>query len=318
MSHAYLYLNQLIDRATRQADQALAVVYPCETVALRASLDVARRNLARVILVGPAPRIAALARADGADELLDGLQTLSQVEIVDTPDDPVTAARVAAALVAEGRVQILMKGSLHTDELMSVLVSREAGLRTSRRISHAFLFDLPDVDRPLLMTDCVVNIEPDLLVKRDIVQNAIDLAHAIGIVRPRVGILSATESINPAIRGTIDAAALCKMADRGQITGGELDGPLAFDNAISAECARTKNIASTVAGSPDILLVPNLETGNTLYKSFVHLGHAQCAGLVLGTRVPVVLTSRADSEFSRLASVALGVVVARHAQAIPA
>jgi len=314
MSHAYLYLNQLIDRATRQADQAMAVVYPCETVALRASLDVARRNLARVILVGPASRIAALARADGAD----GLHDLPQVEIVDTPDDPVTAARVAAALVAEGRVQILMKGSLHTDELMSVLVSREAGLRTSRRISHAFLFDLPDVDHPLLMTDCVVNIEPDLLVKRDIVQNAIDLAHAIGIVRPRVGILSATESINPAIRGTIDAAALCKMADRGQITGGELDGPLAFDNAISAECARTKNIASTVAGSPDILLVPNLETGNTLYKSFVHLGHAQCAGLVLGTRVPVVLTSRADSEFSRLASVALGVVMARHAHAIPA
>jgi phosphate acetyltransferase len=310
MSHAYLYLNQLIDRATRQADQTLAVVYPCETVALRASLDVARRNLARVILVGPASRIAALARSDGAD--------LSQVEVVDTPDDPVTAARVAAALVAEGRVQILMKGSLHTDELMSVLVSREAGLRTSRRISHAFLFDLPDVDHPLLMTDCVVNIEPDLLVKRDIVQNAIDLAHAIGIVRPRVGILSATESINPAIQGTIDAASLCKMADRGQITGGELDGPLAFDNAISAECARTKNIASTVAGSPDILLVPNLETGNTLYKSFVHLGHAQCAGLVLGTRVPVVLTSRADSEFSRLASVALGVVVARHGHTIPA
>jgi phosphate acetyltransferase len=310
MSHAYLYLNQLIDRATRQADQVLAVVYPCETVALRASLDVARRDLARVILVGPASRIAALARADGAD--------LSQVEIVDTPDDPVTAARTAAALVAEGRVQILMKGSLHTDELMSVLVSREAGLRTNRRISHAFLFDLPDVDHPLLMTDCVVNIEPDLLVKRDIVQNAIDLAHAIGIVRPRVGILSATESINPAIRGTIDAAALCKMADRGQITGGELDGPLAFDNAISAECARTKNIASRVAGSPDILLVPNLETGNTLYKSFVHLGHAQCAGLVLGTRVPVVLTSRADSEFSRLASVALGVVMARYAHAVPA
>jgi phosphate acetyltransferase len=308
MAHAYLYLNQLIERAAGRADQTLAVVYPCEAVALRASLDVARRALARVMLVGPTARIAALARAEGAD--------LSEVELFDTPDDPLAAARVAAALVAEGRAQILMKGSLHTEELMAVLVSKEAGLRTARRISHAFLFDLPDVDHPLLMTDCVVNIEPDLMVKRDIVQNAIDLAQAIGIVRPLVGILSATESVNPAIRGTIDAAALCKMADRGQITGGELDGPLAFDNAISAECARLKNIGSAVAGRPDILLVPNLETGNTLYKSFVYLGHAQCAGLVLGTRVPVVLTSRADSEFSRLASVALGVLMARNGQAL--
>jgi phosphate acetyltransferase len=201
---------------------------------------------------------------------------------------------------------------------MSVLVSRDAGLRTSRRISHAFVFDMPDVDRPLMLTDCVVNIEPDLLIKRDIVQNAIDLAQAIGIARPRVGILSATEAVNPAIRGTVDAAALCKMAERGQITGGELDGPLAFDNAISAESARIKKIASPVAGSPDILLVPNLETGNTLYKSLVYLGHAQCAGIVLGTRVPVVLTSRADSEFSRLASVALGVLFAQKPHAIAA
>ena len=306
MSHPYLYLNQLIERASGHADQTVAVVYPCETVALRASLEVARRNLARVVLVGPTARIVALAGLDGAD--------LSRVELLDTPDEPVAAARAAAALVAEGRAQILMKGSLHTDELMSVLVSNSAGLRTARRISHAFLFDLPDVERPLLMADCVVNIEPDLMVKRDIAQNAIDLAHAIGIARPRVGILSATESINPAIRGTIDAAALCKMADRGQITGAELDGPLAFDNAMSAESARTKNIVSKVAGSPDILLVPNLETGNMLYKSFVHLGHAQCAGLVLGTRVPVVLTSRADSAFSRLASVALGVLVGRNAR----
>jgi len=308
MSYTYPHLNQLIKRAASYADQVLAVIYPCESVALHASLDVAKRAMARVILVGPAAHIAALAHADGVD--------LSQVEIINTPDDPVAAAEVAARLVIDGHAQILMKGSLHTDQLMGVLVNRSAGLRTDRRISHAFVFDLPDIDHPLLMTDCVVNIEPDLLVKRDIVQNAIDLAHALGNPRPLVGILSATESVNPAIRGTVDAAALCKMAQRGQITGGELDGPLAFDNAISAECARTKNITSTVAGHPDILLVPNLETGNTLYKSFVHFGHAQCAGLVLGTRVPVVLTSRADSEFCRLASVALGILVARHEQAM--
>jgi phosphate acetyltransferase len=310
MPHAYPYLTGLIEHAARGADIVLAVVYPCEPLALRASLDVAARGLAQVVLVGPAAHIQQIAHESDAD--------LSRVEIVDTADDPIAAAHAAAALVAEGRAHMLMKGSLHTDELMGVLVSREAGLRTNRRISHAFMFDMPDVDRPLMLTDCVVNIEPDLLVKRDIVQNAIDLAHALGIGRPRVGILSATEAINPAIRGTVDAAALCKMAERGQITGGELDGPLGFDNAISAESARIKHIASTVAGSPDILLVPNLETGNTLYKSLIYLGHAQCAGLVLGTRVPVVLTSRTDSEFSRLASVALGVIFARKPHAVAA
>lgn len=300
---AYPYLNGLIERAALRSGTTVAVIYPCETLALKSSLDIAQRKLARVLLVGPASRIAALAEQSGLDP--------GAVEFVDTRDDPLAAAQTAAALVAEGRAQMLMKGSLHTDELMSVLVSRDAGLRTGRRISHTFVFDVPGLDHPLMMTDCVVNIEPDLLVKRDIVQNAIDLAHAIGIGRPRVGILSATESVNPAIRGTVDAAALCKMADRGQITGGELDGPLAFDNAISAESARIKKIASAVAGSPDILLVPNLETGNTLYKSFVYLGRAECAGIVVGTRVPVVLTSRADSAFSRLASVALGVMMAR-------
>lgn len=310
MSHEYRYLNQLIDEAGRGSQTVLAVVYPCEPLALNASLDVAARGLARVLLVGPSARIAMVADAGGLD--------VSSTEIVDTPDDPLAAANAAASLVATGRAQMLMKGSLHTEELMSVLVSREAGMRTARRISHAFVFDMPDVDHPLMLTDCVVNIEPDLLVKRDIVQNAIDLAQALGIARPRVGILSATEAVNPAIRGTVDAAALCKMAERGQITGGELDGPLAFDNAISAESARIKKIASPVAGSPDILLVPNLETGNTLYKSFVYLGHAQCAGLVLGTRVPVIVTSRADSEFSRLASVALGVLFARKPQAAAA
>lgn len=310
MSHAYSYLNRLIDDAARHADSVVAVVYPCDALALRASFAVAARGLARVLLVGPKALIAQTA--------LDSDIDLSHFEVVDAPDDPMAAAQTAAALVAEGRAQLLMKGCLHTEELMGVLVSREAGLRTSRRISHAFVFDIPDVARPLMLTDCVVNIEPDLLVKRDIVQNAIDLAQAIGVAHPLVGILSATEAVNPAIRGTIDAAALCKMAERGQITGGELDGPLAFDNAISAESARIKKIASRVAGSPDVLLVPNLETGNTLYKSLVYLGHAECAGVVLGTRVPVVLTSRADSEFSRLASAALGVLYASKPHALAA
>lgn len=310
MSHAYSYLNRLIDDAARHADSVVAVVYPCDALALRASLAVAARGLAQVLLVGPKALIAQTA--------LDSDIDLSHFEVVDAPDNPMAAAQTAAALVAEGRAQLLMKGCLHTEELMGVLVSREAGLRTSRRISHAFVFDIPDVARPLMLTDCVVNIEPDLLVKRDIVQNAIDLAQAIGVAHPLVGILSATEAVNPAIRGTVDAAALCKMAERGQITGGELDGPLAFDNAISAESARIKKIASRVAGSPDVLLVPNLETGNTLYKSLVYLGHAECAGVVLGTRVPVVLTSRADSEFSRLASAALGVLYASKPHALAA
>lgn len=304
MPYAYPHLNALIERAVRAGGRSatLAVAYPCEALALAASLDVGRRGLARLILAGPRARIETLADAQQLD--------LSGVEFADTPDDPIAAAQTAARLVAEGHAQALMKGSLHTDELMSVIVSRDAGMRTARRISHVFMFDMPDMAKPLMLTDCVVNIAPDLMVKRDIVQNAIDLAHAVGIGEPRVGILSATESVNPAIPGTLDAAALCKMADRGQITGGVLDGPLAFDNAISAESARIKNIHSPVAGSPDILLVPNLEAGNTLYKSLVYLGHAECAGLVLGTRAPVILTSRADSAFSRLASAALGVLAA--------
>jgi phosphate acetyltransferase len=318
MSHAnaysYPYLNGLVERARAQTPAfgtVLAVVYPCEAGALAASLEIRRQGIASVLLVGPATRIAALA----ASEQL----SLAQVRIIDTPDDPLEAARTAAALVLDGTVQVLMKGSLHTEEMMSVVVSRDAGLRTGRRISHCFVFDLPALDRPLLLADCVVNIEPDLLVKRDIVQSAIDLARALGIVQPRVGILSASEAVNPAIRGTLDAAALCKMAERDQITGGVLDGPLAFDNAISAESARIKKITSAVAGRSDIVIVPSLETGNSLYKSFVYFAHAECAGLVLGTKVPVVLTSRADSAFSRLASAALGVLFAqRHAVRIAA
>jgi phosphate acetyltransferase len=229
--------------------------------------------------------------------------------IQDTPDDPNVAARTAAALCRDGGAGALMKGSLHTDELLGAAVSRDAGLRTGRRASHVFVMDVPGLRRPLLMTDCVLNIAPALLDKRDIAQNAIDLAIALGIATPRVAILSAVETVNPAIPGTIDAAALCKMAERGQIRGGLLDGPLAFDNAISIESARNKGITSPVAGRPDVLLVPNLEAGNMVYKELVYLANAECAGLVLGMQVPIVLTSRSDSVASRVASCALAVLV---------
>jgi phosphate acetyltransferase len=202
----------------------------------------------------------------------------------------------------------LMKGALHSDDLLAAAVQREAGLRTGRRASHAFVMDVPGVDRPLLITDCVVNIAPTLADKRDIAQNAIDLAHALGIARPRVALLSAVETVNAAIPATVDAAALCKMAEREQIRGGVLDGPLAFDNAISAQSARHKGIASEVAGRPDVLLVPGLESGNMVYKQLVYLAGAECAGVVLGLRVPIVLTSRSDSVASRIASCALAVL----------
>ena len=218
------------------------------------------------------------------------------------------AAAQAAALCRDGRCNALMKGSLHSDELLGAALAREAGLRSERRVSHVFVLDVPTIARPLLITDCVVNIAPSLADKRDIAQNAIDLAHRLGIAQPRVAILSAVETVNPAIPGTIDAAALCKMADRGQIRGAVLDGPLAFDNAISAESAHNKGIASAVAGHPDVLLVPSLEAGNMIYKQLVYLAGAECAGVVLGTKVPIVLTSRSDSVASRIASCALAVL----------
>lgn len=301
---AHPALDALIQRAAARADKpVIAVVYPCEAQALSACVEIVKARIATLTLVGPEQRIRTLAADLGLD--------LSGMTFADTPDDPKGAAQRAAELVREGNATVLMKGSLHTDELMAVIVSKDAGLRTSRRISHAFYFSLPRYDKPLMLADCVVNIYPDLQTKRDITQNAIDLAHALSIAQPKVAILSATESVNPAIPGTLDAAALCKMADRGQLTGAIIDGPLAFDNAISAEAARIKGITSEVAGAVDILIAPNLETGNTLYKSFVYLGGAECAGLVLGARVPVVVTSRADSAYARLASAALGVLAAR-------
>lgn len=294
------HLQHLLDQAKAQGPIPVAVAYPCDAGSLQAAMQAAQAGLITPLLVGPEARIQAAAQAAGLD--------LAGASIHSTADDPRAAAAQAAALCGSGQARALMKGSLHSDELLGAAVAREAGLRGSRRASHVFVMDLPGFERPLLMTDCVVNIFPTLMDKRDIAQNAIDLARAIGIARPRVAVLSAVETVNPAIPGTIDAAALCKMADRGQISGAILDGPLAYDNAISLRSAHHKGIVSDVAGQPDVLLVPSLEAGNMIYKQLVYMADAECAGLVLGMRVPIVLTSRSDSVASRIASCALAVL----------
>ncbi|BDE73818.1 phosphate acetyltransferase [Delftia sp. 670] len=294
------HLQHLLDQAKAQGPIPVAVAYPCDAGSLQAAMQAAQAGLITPLLVGPEARIRAAAQAAGLD--------LAGASIHSTADDPRAAAAQAAALCGSGQARALMKGSLHSDELLGAAVAREAGLRGSRRASHVFVMDLPGFERPLLMTDCVVNIFPTLMDKRDIAQNAIDLARAIGIARPRVAMLSAVETVNPAIPGTIDAAALCKMADRGQISGAILDGPLAYDNAISLRSAHHKGIVSDVAGQPDVLLVPSLEAGNMIYKQLVYMADAECAGLVLGMRVPIVLTSRSDSVASRIASCALAVL----------
>lgn len=294
------HLQHLLDQAKAQGPIPVAVAYPCDAGSLQAAMQAAQAGLITPLLVGPEARIRAAAQAAGLD--------LAGASIHSTADDPRGAAAQAAALCGSGQARALMKGSLHSDELLGAAVAREAGLRGSRRASHVFVMDLPGFERPLLMTDCVVNIFPTLMDKRDIAQNAIDLARAIGIARPRVAVLSAVETVNPAIPGTIDAAALCKMADRGQISGAILDGPLAYDNAISLRSAHHKGIVSDVAGQPDVLLVPSLEAGNMIYKQLVYMADAECAGLVLGMRVPIVLTSRSDSVASRIASCALAVL----------
>ncbi len=294
------HLQHLLDQAKAQGPIPVAVAYPCDAGSLQAAMQAAQAGLITPLLVGPEARIRASAQAAGLD--------LAGASIHSTADDPRAAAAQAAALCGSGQARALMKGSLHSDELLGAAVAREAGLRGSRRASHVFVMDLPGFERPLLMTDCVVNIFPTLMDKRDIAQNAIDLARAIGIARPRVAVLSAVETVNPAIPGTIDAAALCKMADRGQISGAILDGPLAYDNAISLRSAHHKGIVSDVAGQPDVLLVPSLEAGNMIYKQLVYMADAECAGLVLGMRVPIVLTSRSDSVASRIASCALAVL----------
>jgi phosphate acetyltransferase len=297
------HLEKIISSALASGPACVAVTYPCSASSIEAAVTAQRMGLIEPIMVGPRARIESVARENGIE--------LGKIEIVATEDDPAAAARASVALCRDGRVSVIMKGSLHTDELLGVVVGKDSGLRTSRRMSHAFVFDLPNYPRPLLMADCVVNINPDLMDKRDITQSAIDLAHALGIERPHVGVLSAVETINPAIAGTIDAAALSKMAERGQITGAVVDGPLAFDNAISLEAARIKGFSSPVSGCCDILIVPSLEAGNMLYKQLVYLAGAECAGIVLGTAVPIVLTSRADSAESRIASCALAVLKAR-------
>jgi phosphotransacetylase len=300
--------QQLIARARAMGAVSTAVVYPCSQDALSGALQARAAGLITPILLGPAAEIAKVAAGGGL-----GLDACRIEDIA----DPVACAQRAAALVREGQAEALMKGSLHTDELMTVIVSRAAGLRTARRISHVFVMDVPAHDRLLLVTDAAVNIAPELRVKADIVRNAIDLAHAIGIDRPAVALLSAVETVNPGIPSSVDAAALREMAQRGEITGAIVDGPLAFDNAISAEAARIKGIDSPVSGAVDILVVPALEAGNILYKSLVYLGGALAAGVVMGARVPVILTSRADSPASRTASAAVACLLAHAARRRP-
>ncbi len=285
-----------------------AVVHPCDEASLRGALDSADAGLIVPVLVAPKARLLALADSLGLS--LDG------VEIVDTEHSHASAT-VAATMAARGEVGMLMKGSLHTDELMGAVLA-ERGLRTGRRMSHVFRFEVPAYPRPLLVTDAAVNITPTLEDKADIVRNAIDLARALGVARPKVALLSAVETVTPRIASTLDAAALCKMADRGQIANATLDGPLAFDNAISAEAARIKGIESPVSGQADILVVPDLEAGNMLAKQLEYLAGASASGVVLGAKVPIALTSRADPAIARKASAALAGVMARALQAAAA
>jgi len=290
--------------ATREIDPLrMAVVHPCDELSLTGALEAKSQGLIEPVLVGPEAKVRRAAEA--AKRSLDG------IELVDVPHSHAAAAR-AVELARTRKVSALMKGALHTDELMAAVVDAASGLRTERRMSHVFVLDVPTYPKPLLITDAAINIEPDLETKRDIVQNAVDLAHALALAMPKVAVLSAVETVYPKIRSTVDAAALCKMADRGQITGCIIDGPLAFDNAISREAAETKAIASPVAGDADILVVPDLEAGNMLAKQLIYLSGAEAAGIVLGARVPIVLTSRSDSVLSRLASCALAVLLERH------
>jgi phosphotransacetylase len=288
--------DQLLARCRTFEPLPAAVAHPCEASALAGAIEAAAAGLILPILVGPAAKIDAVAKANRID--------LGPARVVDVAHSHAAAAR-AVELVRLGQAELLMKGSLHTDELLGAVVARDTGLRTGRRISHVFILDVPTYHKVLILTDAAINIAPTLEEKADICRNAIDLAIALGVATPKVAILAAVETVNSRMPATIDAAALCKMAERGQIAGGVLDGPLAFDNAISAEAAATKGIQSPVAGDPDILIVPDLEAGNMLAKQLTFLARADSAGLVLGARVPIVLTSRADSVRSRIASCAV-------------
>jgi phosphotransacetylase/acyl dehydratase len=296
----------LIERTHDLKPLKTAVVHPVDEASLVGAIEAAREDLMEPVLVGPEAKIRRAAEAANID--------IAGYPIVSTEHSH-AAADKAVAMARSGEVEALMKGALHTDELMRAVVATDTGLRTARRISHVFAIDAPAYPRPLFITDAAVTIYPTLADKRDIVQNAIDLVIALGILTPRVAILSAVETVSPDIRSTIDAAALCKMADRGQITGGILDGPLAFDNAVSLGAARTKGIVSPVAGQADILLVPDIEAGNMLAKQLVYLADAEMAGIVLGARVPIMLTSRSDNTIARLGSCAIALILARHREA---
>jgi phosphate acetyltransferase len=293
--------ERLIARCKLLSPTVTAVAHPCDENSLRGAVEAAEMGLLQPILVGPRAKIEAVA----AQFKLD----ISKFELIDV-EHSVAAAEAAVQLAREGRAELLMKGSLHTDELMAAVVKSGTGLRTGRRVSHCFIMDVPSLDRALIITDAAINIFPTMEDKMHIIQNAIDLAHSLGIALPKVALLSAMETINAKVPSTVEAGALCKMADRGQITGGILDGPLALDNAIDLNAAKIKKIESPVAGVADILVVPDLEAGNMLAKSLSFMADADAAGIVLGARVPIILTSRADSVLTRLASCAVAALVA--------
>jgi phosphotransacetylase/acyl dehydratase len=301
-------VRRLLDHVRPLGRIRMAVVHPCDAVSLASATDAWQAGMIEPVLVGPRARIEAVAAAEKLD--------ISGMVIDDVPHSHAAAAR-AATLAGTGQVEALMKGSLHTDELMSAVLSAEAGLRTKRRLSHCFVMQTPAYPRPFILTDAAINIAPTLKDKVDIVQNAIELAHAIGVPEPRVAILAAVETVNPAMVATLDAAALCKMADRGQITGAVLDGPLAFDNAVSIAAAHLKGIHSPVAGQADVLVVPDLESGNMLAKQLTYMGDAASAGIVMGAKVPIVLTSRADPRETRLASCAIALLLAHRYRTTP-
>lgn len=304
--HRHEKYERLIAAAQRQEALPTAVAHPCDETSLRGAIEAAEAGLIIPLLIGPKDKISAVAKAIGLK--IDGF------ELIDVPHSQ-AAAEKAVEIVRAGKAELLMKGSLHSDELLGAVTKRETGLRTGRRISHVFVIDVPTHHQTLFVTDAAVNIAPDLMAKRDIVQNAIDLFAGLGLGKPKVAILSAVETVTPAIPSTIDAAALCKMADRGQITGAELDGPLAFDNAISPTAARIKGIKSPVAGEAQILVVPDLEAGNMLAKNLTFISKADAAGIVLGARVPIVLTSRADNVRTRMASCAVAMLLAHSRRA---
>ena len=291
----------MLERCRNLEPVTTAVAHPCEETALAGAMEAGEKGLIIPILVGPEAKIREIAKAHGIK--------LGQTRIVDAAHSHASATK-AVELVRQGEAELLMKGSLHSDELLGAVVARETGLRTARRISHVFIMDVPTYHKVLIVTDAAINIAPTLEDKADICQNAIDLGITLGLRKPKVAILAAVETVNSKMQATLDAAALCKMADRGQIKGGVLDGPLAFDNAISAEAAAIKGIESKVAGDPDILLVPDLEAGNMLAKQLTFLANADSAGIVLGARVPIILTSRADSVRSRIASCGVAMLAA--------